>query len=420
MKYLLSLVLACAVFAQEKPNEKAPSAAEEEALSQALGETGNSPIEFVRAIESHLKRFPETTKRAELERALVKAAIENKDDKRIIAFGERVLAREADDVQVLDRFTRALLTSDDKAPAERALPYAKRYVTLLTGMRSKPAPNGMNAAQWQEELDKGIGRALALQARATGNGGNVTEAAHLAQKSWEASPGIEAAREWGRWLARSGKEDEAVLHLADAFVLADPRKSDADQKRDRDRMGEYYRKVHGNEKGLGDIILEAYDRNAKLQIERRDRLQNADPNAAATKVLEFTLPEQGGKQKLALASLKGKVIVFDFWATWCGPCRAQQPLYEEVKKRFKGKSDVVFLSVNTDEDRSLVAPFLKEQKWAGPVYFEDGLSRTLRIDSIPMTLIVDKQGEVFSRMNGYVPQRFVDMLSERINEAVKN
>ena len=76
-----------------------------------------------------------------------------------------------------------------------------------------------------------------------------------------------------------------------------------------------------------------------------------------------------------MATLKGKIVVFDFWATWCVPCRAQHPLYEQVKKRFAGNPDVVFLSIDTDEDRALVQPFLDEVKWKDAVYFEDGLSR---------------------------------------------
>jgi hypothetical protein len=80
---------------------------------------------------------------------------------------------------------------------------------------------------------------------------------------------------------------------------------------------------------------------------------------------------------------------------------------------------IVFLSVNTDEDRSLVEPFLKDQKWSPLVYFEDGMSRKLDISSIPMTLIVNRKGEIISRLNGFVPSRFVDMLTDRIEEALK-
>ncbi len=64
-----------------------------------------------------------------------------------------------------------------------------------------------------------------------------------------------------------------------------------------------------------------------------------------------------------MSSFMNKVIVLDFWATWCVPCRAQHPLYEEVKKHYKNRDDVVFLSLDTDEDHSLVAPFLAEQMW---------------------------------------------------------
>jgi thioredoxin-related protein len=68
----------------------------------------------------------------------------------------------------------------------------------------------------------------------------------------------------------------------------------------------------------------------------------------------------------------------------------------------------------------VVEPFLRENKWEQKVYFDDGLARLLKISSIPTTIIVDRRGEVVSRMNGFLPQRFVDMLSERIQDALKN
>jgi thiol-disulfide isomerase/thioredoxin len=410
MKFLaIALLAAATCFAQVSDEEQRD-------LNAALAETGTSAIEFIRALEKHVEKYPESPRIPEFERALAKAAVDAKDERRIILYGERVLAREGDDIQLLDRVTRALLSTEDKETAERALEYAKRYVDLVTEMRSKPAPT-RGASQWQTELDRGLGRALALQARAAGNTGSVEEALLLARSSYDVNPSVEAAREIARWLMRSEREEQAIRHLADAFTIADQRATDADRARDRARMGELYRKIHGSEKGLGEIVLEAYDRTSALLAERRLRLREKDPNAAASRPLDFTLSGLEGK-KLPLSSLKGKVVIFDFWATWCGPCRAQYPLYEEVKERFKENDDVVFLSVNTDEDRELVEPFLKENGWSTTVYFEDGLSRALEITSIPTTLVVDRRGEIFSRMNGFVPHRFVDMLTERIDEAL--
>jgi thiol-disulfide isomerase/thioredoxin len=260
--------------------------------------------------------------------------------------------------------------------------------------------------------------ALALEARATGNLGKVDVAISLAKMAYAAVPTSESAREIGRWLARSGKEEEAIPYIADAFVLADPKSSDADRAGDRKRMGELYRKLKGSEKGLGDLILEAYDRTSVQMAERKSKLGLSDPNIQASAVLDFTLSGLKG-DKLQLESFKGKAVVFDFWATWCGPCRAQHPLYEEVKRRFGMNSDVAFVSVNTDENRALVAPFVKDQKWSQSIYFEDGLVRRLDINSIPTTIVLNRHGEIVSRMNGFVPERFVDMLSDRIQEALQ-
>src|SRR5205814_3290657 len=115
-----------------------------------------------------------------------------------------------------------------------------------------------------------------------------------------------------------------------------------------------------------------------------------DPNAQAKEPMQFTISELSG-EKLHLATLKGKVIIMDFWATWCGPCRAQHPLYEEVKKRFKDRADVVFLSIDTDEDRSLVKPFLAQNNWSQKAYFDDGLALLMQASSIPSTVIFNKK-----------------------------
>jgi thiol-disulfide isomerase/thioredoxin len=142
-----------------------------------------------------------------------------------------------------------------------------------------------------------------------------------------------------------------------------------------------------------------------------------DPNAQIKDPLQFTLSSPDGS-KLKLSSLLGKVIVMDFWATWCGPCRQQHPLYDEVKAKYKDRDDVVFLAIDTDEDHGLVKPFLDAQKWPQKVYFEDGLSSLLQVSSIPMTIVYGKRGDVISRMPGFLPERFVEMLGERIDEAL--
>src|SRR5439155_10224788 len=136
-RLLLTLLVWGGCMAQDMAHDM--SETEQQALSQALSEAGASPIELVRALEAHLAKFPKSPKRDELERVLVKAAMENRDERRIIQYGERVLAREQNDVQVLDRVAHALLSSEARETSERALKYASRYEQLVTEMRGKPA-----------------------------------------------------------------------------------------------------------------------------------------------------------------------------------------------------------------------------------------------------------------------------------------
>ena len=111
----------------------------------------------------------------------------------------------------------------------------------------------------KEDFDRGRARALLLQARANGLLGHNNDAIQLAQSSYNVFPSVEAAREAARWLSAAGKDQEALQYLADAFTIGGLHSADLDGASDRARMGELYRKLHGSEAGLGDLILKAYD-----------------------------------------------------------------------------------------------------------------------------------------------------------------
>jgi thioredoxin-related protein len=66
-----------------------------------------------------------------------------------------------------------------------------------------------------------------------------------------------------------------------------------------------------------------------------------------------------------------------------------------------------------------VGPFLDEEKWPDAVYFEDGLARALGVFGFPTTIVLDQRGQVFSRLNGYVPERYVETLSGRVRAALE-
>jgi len=391
---------------------------EERELGQALAEAGSSVVDFIRVAESHLAKYPKSSRRAELERALARAAIDAKDEPRTILYGERVLARDPEDQELLERVAQALLAGEppDQERCRRALDHARRLEEGLRDAGKEPSPSGTGVGKWREELDRAQSRALLLEARATGHLGKPAEGAALARRAYEVYPSFEPAREAARWLAAAGDLAGAVRHLAEAFSIQDPRATPADRAAIRVRMGELYRQLRGSEAGLGDLVLEAYDRATALLGERRLKLRQLDPNLQVTNPADFTLSGLDG-EKLSLAALRGKVLVLDFWATWCGPCRVQHPLYQQVKRRFKDRPEVVFLSINTDEDRDGVPGFLEDNGWDKRVYFDDGLAALLRVSSIPTTILIGKQGQIASRMNGFIPERFVDMLSERIQEA---
>jgi thiol-disulfide isomerase/thioredoxin len=413
MRFSTYLVAAAIGFSQAPP--PVPTNDQQQDLQRAVNEAGSSPIDLTRVLEEFLKKYPNATQLKDIEKALAKAAIDNKDDRRTVLYGERVLVSSPDDMLILDRVSRAELAQGGKDNAAKAFAHARRFQEIVEKL---PEASGLGAAKRLEERDRGIARALLYQSRAKSALGDFNEAAKLAALSFSRYPCEESAREWGGALDAAGYDQQAVMHFADALMIPDLRALDSDRAIDRKRLGEIYRKKHDSEKGLGDVILEAYDRSAALIEARQKRLNAVDPNADVTDPMGFTISALDG-QKLKLGSLKGKVVILDFWATWCGPCRIQHPMYDQVQEKFKDSGDVVLLSIDADEDHSIVSGFLDQQKWSkSRVYFEDGLQKLLQVTDIPTTMVFDKQGRLASRMNGFLPDSFVEQLTARIQSAL--
>lgn len=422
MKSWACVLIAAGVFSLARAGAQAVSQEEQVALQKAISEAGNSPKEIELAIENHLKQYPNSPRRADLENALVKTAIQIDDDPRLLEFGESVLSRDPNNMLLLEHLTQALVRQGDKPDAQRALDHARHLEDLVqaTYQNDKFGPGGgPEEVKRRDDFDRQRARTLVLEARANGILGHTDEAIQAAEASYKVYASVEAAREAARWLTAAGKDAEALQYLADAFGIGALHSADPDVASDRAQMADLYRKLHGSQTGLGDLLLKAYDDTSFALAARRAELRAYDPNSQLTDPMQFTLSSPDG-DKLKLSSLLGKVVIIDFWATWCAPCRAQHPLYEEVKAKFKDRDDVTFLAVDADQNRELVKPFLAQMKWNQKVYFEDGLQALFQVSSIPTTVILGKNGQVFTRMIGYLPDRFVGMLTDRVNEALGN
>ncbi|MDH4101140.1 MAG: TlpA family protein disulfide reductase [Nitrospirota bacterium] len=116
---------------------------------------------------------------------------------------------------------------------------------------------------------------------------------------------------------------------------------------------------------------------------------------------DFTLPDMAGKQ-VALSQYKGKVVLLNFWAMWCRPCRAEMPSMEKLYSAYKDK-DFVILAVSMDhKEKGEVVEFIKKNGYTFPVLLDpDGaLSENYKVPYIPATFVIDRQGQIVFREYG--------------------
>lgn len=118
---------------------------------------------------------------------------------------------------------------------------------------------------------------------------------------------------------------------------------------------------------------------------------------------DFTLP-LAGKKKLKLSQLQGNVVMINFWASWCGPCREEMPLIEDLFQKYKKLGFIVY-GVNVDAKPQDAQELLKASGVTFPVGYDtkNKVSQLYSIDSMPSTVMVDRKGNMRFLHRGYKP-----------------
>ncbi len=138
-------------------------------------------------------------------------------------------------------------------------------------------------------------------------------------------------------------------------------------------------------------------------------------SAAALPAPDFTLKDVADNE-LRLSDYKGKVVILNFWATWCGPCRFETPWLVELREQYHKRGfEIIGVSVDSlDEyDPAEVAAFIKEHKVSYPIVMatKEMVSAFGPVTGLPTTLVIDRQGKIRYRHRGLIS---FDDLKEKV------
>lgn len=109
---------------------------------------------------------------------------------------------------------------------------------------------------------------------------------------------------------------------------------------------------------------------------------------------DFTLKSQAG-DNVKLSELVGNVLLINFWASWCGPCKEEMPLLEEIHQKYKDLGFSV-VAINVDENTALAEKFLSTISVTFPVLYDNSakVSQLYDVDAMPTTVMVDRDGNM--------------------------
>jgi thiol-disulfide isomerase/thioredoxin/tetratricopeptide (TPR) repeat protein len=408
--------------APPKPAEKAPSiqaspdADEQAALNDAFQSAQNNPQVILKNLQAFLDRFPHSSRREAVLRTICSYALAANAPGVIVQYGQMLLVITPDDPKLLNLLIDALTRQNDQASRTLAIDYTSRLIRIAEAARDGAALAGGEedaSEQWTERIASTYEKLAGLFR----DSGDIDKATGNYEKSYETYATARVAERMGDIALIRGDSNRAMDYYLTAFAFPEKGTDPVLRQEVRRKLGSLYVAEHHSEQGLGDLILSRYD---ALMPQLAGRYSGNQPqNAGIQDPFKFVLERTDGTA-LPMADFHGKVLVVDFWATWCGPCRLQGKLVDEVALRFRADPNVVFLSLNMDQDRSGVPAFLKQSGWTVPAAYAQGMDQLLGVRELPTLVMFDRQDRIVFREDGLDPNTFAAELSRRVNETLQH
>ncbi|MDH4054239.1 MAG: TlpA family protein disulfide reductase [Gammaproteobacteria bacterium] len=134
---------------------------------------------------------------------------------------------------------------------------------------------------------------------------------------------------------------------------------------------------------------------------------------------DFALKSSTG-ENLRLSEYRGEVVMVNFWATWCGPCRQEMPLLDELYQRYE-RVGFNLLGVNIDDDSRKAMKMIEELGVNFPVLFDSRkeVSKLYEVEAMPVTVLIDREGNVRYVHHGYKPgyeEKYLDQVRSLLRE----
>jgi len=302
---------------------------------------------------------------------------------------------------------------EKKEHIEKAMEWARKGTELV---KHESKPSYMSNNEWKIFLESNTGAGLAASAFGLLTMGRTQEAENLFEEAFILNKGErpEINERLAECYLRNGNDNKVLELCANSL-----RRGISTNK-----LVEYYRtayqKLTGSEKKFDQVLAEARDF-------KKNRMKEGLSDAKSSlQAIDFRLKGLDGRT-VQLSHMRGKVVVLDFWATWCAHCKAALPALEKIYNKYQDNPAVVILAIDTQEaDTSAdlavrIKKYFTQNHFTFPVLFDDGfVNKQYNVSALPTQIIIDRHGLIRSRTIGFLgEQTMIDEMSLFIDTLIK-